>query len=1008
MIKDFLIKIVLLVIGFNAFQNLFSQEYFQQEVNYQISVTLNDTNHAIFGKEQIEYINNSPDTLHFIYFHLWPNAYKNLETEFFQQKREQEYSFIFDYYKEYNVSGYIDSLDFKVNNKPAEWQLTKNIDIAVLFLPQKLLPGDTIAISTPFYVKIPLSVSRLGYYNQSYQLTQWYPKPAVYDKFGWHPMSYLDQGEFYSEFGTYNVSITLPENYVVGASGELITQKERSWLDSLAAQGQAFLSGDTTLKKGNIKSSTKTKTLNYKAVNAHDFAWFAAKNYHVLKGNVKLPNSGNEVKLYAMFFNEGKSTWEQSIEYMHDAIYFYSEKIGDYPYETCTAVDGGASWGSGMEYPGITIVHDNYDTLGLEEVIVHEIGHNWFYGTLASNERENPWMDEGMNTFYETLYTKSKYPDLKFYQYMGYSTKFARFFGFEKYKAYLIAYLYYLLTSKENGDLPPSLHSDEFDSGNYFAMTYYKSALSMFYLKSVMGVSDFDSLMQSYFDKWKFKHPSPDDFYMMLEQYDEIDLSFFEEYLIESNRHIDFKIKSAEKYVTADSVFAELQVNNNTKSKIPVQVGFYAEDSLMEVKTVISGKEKERIALRSKNITKIKIDPNIYTIDYNRNNNTYDFTKLFSKSNKLKLKLLPSIDDEDKNELYLQPLVTWNVPDNFMPGVIFHNNCIRDRKIKFLFAPQYSLANNRITGFSHIKQSVNFYDRFITRWENNLLSRSYGYFSNIPYFRFEYHARLLFKKKIVPIKLKNEFHIRLITASDVVSLYMKKNVWNNFLRGNYIYGTEKTVNPYKIDIGFELGPKYGKLWGEGKYKFSYYPNTSRKVKNKGLNLRLFAGGFAYNKSNNGQYNIRMSGRSGFNDYTYDHVFFERSNFNPNTFWGSMFVPGGGGFASTTVSQSNKFLTGFTATADFPGRIPVSLYGGIGTFSGIKKYPGNGVLVAEGGLKLSVFNDMISVYLPVTGTDDVHIANTFYVDRFWHRIRFSLSLESLYEPLNINHRKFLDF
>jgi hypothetical protein len=163
-------------------QNLNSSEYFQQQVNYKISVQLNDVHHSLKGFEEIEYINNSPDTLRYIYFHLWPNAYKNQSTCLAQQfLKFGDRDF---YFSKPEERGYIDSLDFQVNNNKCRWKTLKDtIDIAVLYLNEPLLPHQSIKITTPFYVKIPSAkFSRLGHLGNAYYITQWYPKPAVYDR----------------------------------------------------------------------------------------------------------------------------------------------------------------------------------------------------------------------------------------------------------------------------------------------------------------------------------------------------------------------------------------------------------------------------------------------------------------------------------------------------------------------------------------------------------------------------------------------------------------------------------------------------------------------------------------------------------------------------------------------------------------------------------------------------------------------------------------------------------
>ena len=275
--------------------------YFQQEVNYKIDVRLDDTLHILTGDLDLEYVNHSPDTLSFIYFHLWPNGYKDPSTAFAKQKlRTGSTRFYFSSDKE---KGNMTGLDFRVDGAPAILDF-QAADIAKLILPSPLIPGQRVRIRTPFRVKIPAAFSRLGHVGQSYQITQWYPKPAVYDRDGWHPMPYLDMGEFYSEFGSFEVSITLPSNYVVGATGSLEDPSEAAFLEQKAAADARYL---TALPDQPVKapdsfpaSSPVRKTIHYRAGQVHDFAWFADKRFRVAKSAVTLP-SGRKVDTWVMF-----------------------------------------------------------------------------------------------------------------------------------------------------------------------------------------------------------------------------------------------------------------------------------------------------------------------------------------------------------------------------------------------------------------------------------------------------------------------------------------------------------------------------------------------------------------------------------------------------------------------------------------------------------------------------------------------------------------------------------
>jgi hypothetical protein len=471
------------------------QNYWQQEVNYTIDVSLNDNDHTLDGFERIEYINNSPDTLKFIWFHLWPNAYKNDKTAFSDQLLENGNTKF--YFSDKEQKGYINRLDFKVNNITATIEdHPQHIDIVKLILPGPLPPGQKTIITTPFHVKLPYNYSRGGHEGQSYQITQWYPKPAVYDNKGWHPMPYLDQGEFYSEFGSFDVSISVPKNYVVAATGELQNDDEKEWLETRSSFTWEPIKHKEKIKGGGVKitiqlfpeSSKQSKTLGFKQNNIHDFAWFADKRFIVNHDTCRLA-SGKTINISAYYTPAEKEKWYNSVKLGKDAIHHYSNLVGEYPYNIVSVVQGPESFGGGMEYPTITIISPTEDIKELDYTIAHEIGHNWFYGILATNERDHPWMDEGINTFYDEKYYVSKYGPKPQLERMLFETK-----------------------AITKTDQPITTTSENFNLVNYGLEPYYKTGEWMRYLESVLGAETFNKAMQEYFHRWQFKHPQPEDF----------------------------------------------------------------------------------------------------------------------------------------------------------------------------------------------------------------------------------------------------------------------------------------------------------------------------------------------------------------------------------------------------------------------------------------------------------------------------------------------------------------
>ncbi len=517
---------IMLIVFAATYSGMAQNKYWQQHLNYNIDVSLNDVDHSLTGFIQIDYFNNSPDTLTFIWFHIYPNAYKNDRTAFSDQLIENGSTEF--YFSQEKDRGYINQLNFEVNGITAliEDDL-KHIDILKVYLPQPLPPHQSAKITTPFHVQLPSHFSRSGHDGQTYQVTQWFPKPAVYDARGWHAMPYLDQGEFYSEFADWKVNITLPDNYWIAASGTCNNVNEVQKIQDVAKQSlnkQENFSWFQQQDEFDIEnptalippSSPKTKTLTYTLQQAHDFAWFASKLFLVQYDTVLLKE--HAVNVYSFFHPWQVKNWDSSIHFAKDAIHFYSEKLGLYPYDQVSVVAGSEQLGTGgMEYPAVTFVTSYSGGQTLDAIIAHEIGHNWFYGILASNEREHPWMDEGMNTFYQERYEMEKY---------GRTDNFIlNKKGIFKEKLPLDMYGTLLSTySKLKKDQPIDGNAETYTELNYNLVVYEKAALWMQHLKDSLGDEVFDKSMQAYYNDWKFKHPYPADFKKSIENASETNI----------------------------------------------------------------------------------------------------------------------------------------------------------------------------------------------------------------------------------------------------------------------------------------------------------------------------------------------------------------------------------------------------------------------------------------------------------------------------------------------------
>ena len=515
-------KLSALLLSFFICSQAFAQQgYWQQQLRYDIKAELNDTEHSITGSETIVYKNNAPTSLDFIWFHIWPNAYKNDSTTLMKQiKNDKERSKKAAQFG----AGSIEGLAFTVDGQPARTEAHPNpqyIDVIKLVLNAPLAPGDSITISTPFKVLLPPYFSRSGYADGEFMVCQWYPKPAVFDKNGWHEFPYLDMGEFYSEYGDYTVSITLPSTYIVGATGTLLTKDELEAYKSTGAKNTARRKGKPALYKPQAGSTTKT--LQYYAQQVPDFAWFADKNFVIQYDTVKLP-SGKVIDAFSYYHNKKKTIWNNSIDYVEDGLRKYSSWIGEYDYPVVQVVEGPSNNSSGgMEYPMVTLITSPDAKIeSLDAIIVHEVGHNWFMSMLGSNERDHAWMDEGLNTYFQFRYEAEKYRSNSIFG--DAIPKALKELPADKFQDRIYGVIMENMPLEAAMDTP----SDKFANSDEYSLTsYIKTALWMYVLEDMAGRAKSDLAVQHYFSTWKHKHPQPEDMQQAFEESIGIDLDRF-------------------------------------------------------------------------------------------------------------------------------------------------------------------------------------------------------------------------------------------------------------------------------------------------------------------------------------------------------------------------------------------------------------------------------------------------------------------------------------------------
>jgi hypothetical protein len=978
--------------------------YFQQRVDYTIDVRLDDAAHMLHGQESFVYTNNSPTALDTLWIHLWPNAYRDRGSALSKQlARDGNLDLHFATDEE---RGYIDSLDFRSEAIKLTWGYhPKHADIGWIALPKALTLGESITISTPFRVKIPDSkFSRLGHTGQAYHITQWYPKPAVFDAQGWHAMPYLTMGEFYTEFGSFNVRITLPANYVVGSTGMLQDNpEEEAWMDKLASgAGVAPRQGDVN---DFPPSDAQVKTLRFVQDQVHDFAWFADKRFIVRSGRVTLPRSGRSVTTWALFTPKNAGLWEEvAITSLNESVRLYSQWVGEYPYDACTAIDGTISAGGGMEYPMITIIGNMGSVESLDNVIAHEVGHNWFYGILGSNERDHPWMDEGMNSAVELRYMRERYPNGKpGFGLPGEKKLFAHVTDAHRFQSEAI----YRLNARRNLDQPIELGSEFYTQINYGGIVYSKTALVFDHLLAYLGEEVFDRCMHAYYEEWKFKHPQPEDVRKVFERESGKELGWVFDGLIETTKKFDPKLTKLKEtdlhYRIKGKILAPFSVSASSRDESPTEdLTFWHEPKC----------EHGTIPLPEGVWESVRIDADARTLDIDRRNNEVRSRGLFRRCAKPHLGFLFGLEQDDRRSAFWTPLPAWNGHDGFQLGLALHNTVFPSQRTEWVVAPLYGFGSERVGGAARIEHH---FDRIQGNWFQNIhlglnlrSAAIYADRGHVASFQ-KVAPHILFDLKRDPVSRpwKHQIGLRGIYLNSAITQVpddapRPPDPTNLFLDERYAAELQYTARDDR-----KLGPTFiqATLLAHETDGTSNFLRGSLELKRgftynaRGKQLRLRGFGGAFIGSNSKPVNRLQAWNLswGAEDLLFDHAYFERGATEGTT--GRQFNTQQGGFKTFfRGGGSETWTASLNAELDLPFRFPISLFGSAGmaplTTVTTEGRSTSTATYLEAGVGVQVVRDVVEVWIPLVVSDRIAKEQSYAGRDFGERIRFVFALEKL--------------
>jgi hypothetical protein len=562
-----------------------AQSEYLPVASYKIDVRLDDKEKILTGKEKVLFLNTSERNIDTLYLHLNANAFSSDSTIFIKESGDLKKLMEKGKYK-----GYLKIK--KINSHLEEHKYKVNETIMQIFLSKSLKPAENIEFELEFELKLPQIILELGYNKDNYIMRDWLPKMAVLEKDGtWSAQPHHFLTEHYSDFGTYDVSITLPLKYIIEGTGYIISEK---------------------------KNADTTKTVTFHAEKVHDFSFCASPDFKIRKINV------DGIDVTFLILPEDLYKFQRWVKAAEITLKYCNSHFGKYPYNKLVIVDASIGMGAGaMECPMMITMTPKIPFLLKyikldESIIIHELVHQWWYGIVASNETEEAWLDEGFTT-----YTTRKIMEKEFGEKGNILNRWGVVLSDQD-----ISRLAYLTAPKLDLVVTPSWKSVNFFS--YMTNVYYKASLVLELLENTIGKEKMDKLLKEYYDRYQFRHPKTKDFIKLAEEITGQDLtSFFQDWLY-STKICDYAVKKIKSEEIGNSKNKKeklyettVEIWRNGEISMPVEVQIEMENG-EKLKERWEGKEKW-VKLKLKTKAKIKsatLGPKYVNIlDVNINNN---------------------------------------------------------------------------------------------------------------------------------------------------------------------------------------------------------------------------------------------------------------------------------------------------------------------------------------------------------------------------------------------------
>jgi|TARA_B100001750_G_scaffold92461_1_gene72970 hypothetical protein len=634
--------------------------YWHQDVEYVMEITLLDSVQQLSGKTKVTYTNQSPDSLNEIFMHLYPNAFQIGSVKYREYLNNYGRSYRAKFFKD-GLDGYESRIvihSFSISQQKEDMLYEYHIDDTILKadLSRPLFPGDKIRIDIGWTHHVGDQIERAGYVDGQYNMAQWYPKMVVYDDQGWHSEPFHAEGEFYGEFGTFDVTLEVPERFIVGATGQVVSG-DPGWSSVEVDTTIVFDEWIENFNENYVEpDSANWRKVRFHAEDVHDFAWIASTDFLYEHG------SWNGIDVHVLYNKDNGQDWTREVTKRSiRALKWLTKNFGEYAYPQVTNTD--RLKGGGMEYP--MLIMDGSDR---ESLIVHEIGHIWFYGIVANNELDEAWLDEGFTSVQTRDYMMDRYGahgfDLTSDDWVEpYQRKWPFTSSLHSAQWGTIRYI------TSGHDEPISRSSYLFKNGSsYRQNAYTKPSLMLNELRYILGDSLYYAGMQAYYSEWKLKHTNEERFLTSLENTTKLELDWFFDPWLHDTRIMDYGINSWEKYENEDGSWTvELELRNHGNRYMPLIIETEMEDGNIHRDWWKDHLWRFRDTLRydlPSDPVRVTLDPDVQTVDVDYRNNTTEMKNSFIFD-------WPGLSYNPRNEFVYRwmPTLYYHELDGLTPGL---------------------------------------------------------------------------------------------------------------------------------------------------------------------------------------------------------------------------------------------------------------------------------------------------------------------------------------------------